>query len=1156
MAGNTLHQSYDIYWDLATVTSVPAEPAALNLISGITATSQDITGLNPETSYKVWVRDNCGTDGYSSWSSAVTFSTVSACQTPDGLAESNVTNNSATITWNTYGLTDFNLRYSTDGTTWTTVENVNSPYTFDNTLTANTAYQVQVQATYADAETWSTVLNFRTECDAITITDSYSWTEDFETPVTTASYNTSTASLIIMPYCWDNYSDNTSSYVYANPHLLNANAGTSGYNYSSPASQVLYFYGSGNGYAALPEFTNALSELQISFKWASESNANGALTLGYITSEDDGTYNTFTAIGESFAASNASSKQMKSETVYLNEVPAAATRLVFRWYYSGQWGANIDDVEVALMPSCYPVGTLAAATDVTATSAKLSWALVDDTQDAWQVCLNGDESNLIAATTHENFLLENLTPETAYTVKVRANCGDSQGEWSNEVSFTTLEACPAPSGLAASNLTQNTADLTWTGESDSYNIQYCKAPTFDAIFTEDFENGVGQWAFIDCETEDLYASANHTEGGSNGYSFLYNSNPPQYLVSPEITGITEGMKLEFWYKNSSTSWQETFYIGTSATTGTTADEIEASFTFGDVITASDGTWHHYSKAIPADTKYICWKLVSNNKLRLYIDDIQVGSTVTYTPQTIEGITTNSYPLTELASGSEYEVKVQGVCGGTAGNWSSTYTFTTMAEGNKVFTNATADGKWGTAGNWVPAGAPALTDEVIIRANATIESTCVAEANNITFEGTPTPTLTIEDGGQLVHNNAGVHAIVKKNIAGYNTSTTNGGWYFISSPIMSSSSYDFGITPSAAGLITDNFGNNIPDGETATYDLYRFVESPGNDLEWKNYRNNSFNLDRNVGYLYANVNDVTLSFDGVIRRSDQNVTAGLDNTSGASFAGWNLMGNPFTCKAYSSLPYYVIDGSGTRLNMTAVLATTPIDVCTGVMVNGSGSMTFSRNPQESANNGNVQMTLSQQVVNRDGTSTGLTTIDNAIVSFNESDLLEKFVFNSSLSKLYIQQNGKDYAIVASEGQGTLPVNFKATENGTYTLNFNVEGIEMSYLHLVDNMTGNDVDLLQTPSYTFDALTTDYESRFKLVFATGNAADDSFAFYSNGNWIINNDGQATLQVIDVTGRILSSESVNGSVSTTINAAPGVYMLRLVNGDNVKVQKVVVR
>jgi hypothetical protein len=93
-------------------------------------------------------------------------------------------------------------------------------------------------------------------------------------------------------------------------------------------------------------------------------------------------------------------------------------------------------------------------------------------------------------------------------------------------------------------------------------------------------------------------------------------------------------------------------------------------------------------------------------------------------------------------------------------------------------------------------------------------------------------------------------------------------------------------------------------------------------------------------------------------------------------------------------------------------------------------------------------------------------------------------------------------------------------------------------------------------------TDYESRFKLVFVCGDANDDhdgdneTFAFYFNGSWIIANEGQATLQVIDLNGRILSSETVNGSVSTSINANPGVYMLRLVNGNDVKVQKVVVR
>ena len=109
-----------------------------------------------------------------------------------------------------------------------------------------------------------------------------------------------------------------------------------------------------------------------------------------------------------------------------------------------------------------------------------------------------------------------------------------------------------------------------------------------------------------------------------------------------------------------------------------------------------------------------------------------------------------------------------------------------------------------------------------------------------------------------------------------------------------------------------------------------------------------------------------------------------------------------------------------------------------------------------------------------------------------------------------------------------------------------------------MTGADVDLLQTPSYTFKANMTDYESRFKLVFVSNGATDNSetFAFCSNGNWIICYEGEATLQVIDVMGRILSSETINGSVSKAIHATPGVYMLRLVNGNDVKVQKIVVR
>ena len=78
----------------------------------------------------------------------------------------------------------------------------------------------------------------------------------------------------------------------------------------------------------------------------------------------------------------------------------------------------------------------------------------------------------------------------------------------------------------------------------------------------------------------------------------------------------------------------------------------------------------------------------------------------------------------------------------------------------------------------------------------------------------------------------------------------------------------------------------------------------------------------------------------------------------------------------------------------------------------------------------------------------------------------------------------------------------------------------------------------------------------MFATGNNESDTFAFFSNGSFVINNDGAATLQVIDVTGRIVKSESINGCANVNVNAASGVYMLRLINGDNVKVQKVVVK
>ena len=82
---------------------------------------------------------------------------------------------------------------------------------------------------------------------------------------------------------------------------------------------------------------------------------------------------------------------------------------------------------------------------------------------------------------------------------------------------------------------------------------------------------------------------------------------------------------------------------------------------------------------------------------------------------------------------------------------------------------------------------------------------------------------------------------------------------------------------------------------------------------------------------------------------------------------------------------------------------------------------------------------------------------------------------------------------------------------------------------------------------------------MVYATGSSlTDDNFSFInSNGNFsIFGIEGEATLQVLDVMGRMLSTETFSSSIEKRLDVVPGVYFIRLVNGVDVKTQKVVVR
>lgn len=335
-----------------------------------------------------------------------------------------------------------------------------------------------------------------------------------------------------------------------------------------------------------------------------------------------------------------------------------------------------------------------------------------------------------------------------------------------------------------------------------------------------------------------------------------------------------------------------------------------------------------------------------------------------------------------------------------------------------------------------------------------------------------------------------------------------------------------------------------------YDLYYFDQNGTDQVddetvlnEWRNYECNNFNLTAGKGYLYANSQDVTLTFSGSAYYGSGEVT--LSKTGNVRFSGWNLVGNPFAQTAYITKPFYTMNGDGTEIIPGTGNSVGAMEGIFVIAENDGETMTFSKSMPAKAE-GQIVLNVNQ----------GEATLDRAIVCMGEGSMLPKFMLNENSTKVYITQEGQEYAVVRVADAGIIPVSFKATHDGTYSISVNVDDTDVKYLHLIDNMTGADIDVLQTPNYSFEATKDDYTSRFKLVFATGTSEEESFAFFTNDNWIISNDGEAVLQVIDVNGRVLSSEEIHGSQSKYINAAPGIYLLRLINGDNVKVQKIVIR
>lgn len=625
-----------------------------------------------------------------------------------------------------------------------------------------------------------------------------------------------------------------------------------------------------------------------------------------------------------------------------------------------------------------------------------------------------------------------------------------------------------------------------------------------------------------------------TDKHSGVYSVYYytSSNYYTYSLTTKEIDLTDYLsaELEFYYKN--TRYSSSYYNNTLRVK---VKEIGSSTWNTTQITASNVT--SYTKATLDLSTYkgkkiqIAFEVYTRAYATTYLDDIVITGTKK----------TESAPV-----------------------WSNT-----IKKGGIVFTNnnGEGDGKWETPSNWSNDEVPANdgTAEVTIKAAATISSEVdvkylAINGGSLTLESTAVLTadelinndeysFIIKDGAQLFHNSDNVKAsftmgIVNPEGEGEEVWNENNktGWQFIASPFTGASVSTF-----------------VP-AQVYNYDLYRYAGSA--DEEWDNHKDNYndqswWYFNRGEGYLasYETLEEATLrgTLNSGLTYSWDNLT--YDNSK--DLANFHLVGNPFTFDMDITKATFTNMVNGVAI-VTAEggydYSQTTIPVGDGFFVQATNE-----NPSMSYNhNASVSKRGSESNNSLNITATGNAGKDNVVINLaGKSEGFDKLQnFNDAIATVYVAEDGKNYGIYNCDADvQEVELSFNANQMGNYTISIEPNG-KFQTVTLVDRFTGIETNML-VEDYHFTAMSNVNTNRFIIKMVNGQQTTDNshFVFQSGEDLII--DAEGTVQIIDVMGRVLVSDEVE-STNNRINVSGfqnGTYMVRVINGSEVKVEKVVI-
>ena len=412
-----------------------------------------------------------------------------------------------------------------------------------------------------------------------------------------------------------------------------------------------------------------------------------------------------------------------------------------------------------------------------------------------------------------------------------------------------------------------------------------------------------------------------------------------------------------------------------------------------------------------------------------------------------------------------------------------------------------------------------------------------EAPIVTLDATSTINGKVELSGGQFYPAQAVTVSMTKAVESYQVADNNeeleSGWYTISAP--------FAVNPAL----------------TEGYELFRYNEA---EAMWENHKNsehNSFGLEVGRGYLYAHANGADLNLEGVANIADYTTTLSYTANEGHELEGFHLVGNPYTFSISGEHfsgnvagGFYTLAGEGAWVVKPTA---NEITVGEGFLVQATETTAFAINKTatatRSADNGSLQINVANAKYS-----------DVAYVSFNEGVGLSKISHqNTNIPMVYVPVGGENYSIAYMNANvEEIPFAFEAKTMGSYTISVEAQNCEFETMTLVDRFTGIETNLL-LEDYSFIAKSGDNSDRFiiRLSNETLNLGDENFVYINNNGLIIDNaSSNATLQIFDVMGRPVASYNLSGSANISMESLTnGVYILRLMDENNVRVQKVVI-